>query len=309
MNRFGSLVAALTAAVTMSARDAVPAEEPTRSPLKLLLRSSNPDEQYYQGQPIGVEVYLIDERFHLKAPRGQGKEKKEDGQLQRVTVGTREWPWFKAVAIQVRKVEKEPNGRSGTVPVLEKLDWGQRMETPRPGGHVENQPGYHALVYVLCIEPQVSESLEPGRYILKATWDSAKPPARDMAIWHGRLQAAPVQITIVPARTKQDKGKLAYARAAYYMRHKNPDAALKEALKTEQLLPSHRLWQCYTIAARAYEAKGDIRSAIRYYRKFLEAHKGGNVGRWDYLRMVRRRVEELEAKLKKAPAAGKPANP
>ena len=316
MKRFGTLIAGISVVVTIAAHDGLlmGQQEPSSAPLKLLLHVDYRDDAsrtYYQGEPIAVQVALIDERFHLKGPRREWKEKRKEVESQLLTVGNKEWPWFKGIAIQVEKVKKtkvkkKADGGSSTVPVLQEPDWAKRIVRPRPGAHVKNQPGYHALIYVFSIDLHASESLAVGRYIVKAAWDSTKPPARDMDIWHARLEAKPIQIVIVPARTKEDKGKLAFCRASYYIRLKDFDAALREALKAEELFPSYQLSQCYVIAARAYQGKGDIRSAIRYYRKFLDAHKEANVQRWPYIKRLRQTVKLLEERLNKTPDAGKP---
>ncbi len=293
-----ALLIGSAAIVTASADDVAVAEE-SAPPLRLLLdvKSVGGNQTWCQGEPISLQVGLIDERFHLKEAGEQAEEGEGSSEVQHVIVGSENWPWFRGIAVQVQRVQKEANGELTTEPVLQQLNWQERIVSPDPAGYVSHETGPHALICVLSLEPQVSKSLAPGQYIVKATWDATNAPAGDTDTWRGKLESEPVEISILPATTEEDKGKLAFALAAYYIRHKDFDAALAEALKVEQLLPSYQLSECYAIAARAYEGKGEIRSAIQYYRKFLDAHKDANVERWHYITLIRNKVDVLEAQL------------
>lgn len=299
-------------------------EELEPTPLKLLLHSKNYEggQTYFQGQPIGIQVGLIDKRFHGKAHLKEDKKVKQ--KIQGLTVGSKKWPWFRGLSMRVLRIEDtnsispkiedanvnagriaDANSTPRTVPVLKNLNWPKRMTTPSPGAHVKNDVMYSALVSVFTLEPQISQSLRPGRYILQASWDSTKAPAAKIDIWRGRLEAKAIEITVIAVQTKADKGRLAFGKATYYIRKKDFDLALSQALRVEEFFPSYQLYRCYTIAGRAYQAKGDIRSAIKYYKKFLDVHKNANVNRWIYVRRIRERVAALEAQLKNPPKTGK----
>jgi hypothetical protein len=289
-------------ALTTAAPLAIPAAAPARGPLKLLLHANSGDgtPRFCTGEAISISLSLIDERFHLKRPTQEG-----DGPSERLTVGGEGWSWFKGLAIQILRQRDDEKGRSQPVPVLGDFDWAKHMAIPCPGSWVGTQPGEHALVSVFTLPPAITESLAPGRYILKGTWDSAGAPAPNKSIWRGRLVAEPLEITIRTARSERERAELAYGRGIYFLKHNSVDAALSEALKVEKILPGHRLSQCYVLAARAYEAKGDAPSALRYYRRFLDTHKNIDPDRWPYLVMVRHKVAALEAELKAPPKGGR----
>ena len=290
-----AVLTAITAIVIAQVDNAALATEPEPTlKLRLHVKNVGGSQTWYQGEPINIQVALRDERFHLKRATGQGEEGERSSEAQHVKVGSENWPWFKGLVIQVQKVDKGADNGPTTEPVLRQLNWQERIIGPKPGGYVNNKPGRDALVCVLRLEPQASESLAPGQYIVKAAWDATNAPAGDASTWRGTLESEPVEISIVVATTDEEKGKRAFALAAYYIRNKDFDTALTEALKVEELFPSYQLSECYAIAARAYEGKGETRSAIQYYRKFLDANKDANVQR---ITVVRNRVKVLEAQL------------
>jgi len=271
--------------------------EPVPMRLVLSLKTSDGIQTLSQGEPFTVQVTLADEWFLRATHSEEDQKKKGDGRTGAVTLGTGEWPWFDGLVIRFERIEKQMDGKERTVPVLEDLDWANQINVPRPGSHIENQLLHRPLVCVFSIGPHVSQSLAPGRYVLKAMWDGTKPEAQDMNIWHGRLEAEPMDVIITTARTYEEEGKLAFSRASYYMHQGNYDLALEEALKAEELNPSYGLWHCYDMAARAYQRKGDIKSAAKYYRKFVDAHKDTNPDRYPYILKVRHRLERLEKEL------------
>jgi tetratricopeptide (TPR) repeat protein len=263
--------------------------------IKLLLhiRNSEGGQTFYKGQPITIQVALQDVRFFDKANNEEIKEKLNKGELKAETFGTKEWPWFRGIKIQVQKIEKLSDGTSKATQVLEKIDWLKKLASPA-GAFVNNEPVYNSIVCVLTIEPEISQTLESGQYTFKAKWDSNEPNSPKDGIWQGRLETESVVITIASAQTNEEIGKLAFTKASYYLVKKNYDSALKEALIVEKVFPSYNLSQCYDIIARIYEEKGDVKWALEYYNKFLQANKDANEQRWDYIIIVKNKVRILE---------------
>jgi len=302
MRRLRSATVSGTLAFFVSGCFAVLATEPRPEvPLRLTLHVKNEEGKplFYQGQPISIQVALVDQRLHLKPPAHE-KEDQENEKVERFTVGTKEWPWFNGLTLRIERIIKNTKGSTGREPVLEKLDWKKRMVSPRPGGYVGNEPGYDALIAVFELDLNTSQSLEPGQYVIKAIWNSANPPADKLPVWHGKLEAEDATTTIAAAETLEDRGKVTFSRAAYHMRHKDYENAIANALETERLFPSYQLYGCYDVAARVYEAKGDLKSALHYYRKYAEAHKDANPQRWPYILQLRERIKSLESQLKQS---------
>ena len=100
-------------------------EEPANT-LKLSLYSKNSEggQTYVQGQPFYIEVGLRDERFHGKAPLKEENKVKQG--IRGVTVGTKEWPWFRGLSMRLSRIE-DSEGISRRVPVLKKLNWPKQM--------------------------------------------------------------------------------------------------------------------------------------------------------------------------------------
>jgi hypothetical protein len=269
--------------------------------LQLNLRAANLEggQTFYQGQSIGVQVGILDKRFFGKTHVPEVQQRIEKGEVKVETLGTKDWPWYRGITIHVQRIEKIGDGKVKATPALEKLGWQQRLDSPAKGVSVTNQPLYSSLVCVFTIEPEISQTLTPGQYTIRAIWDSNQPSAPRKGIWKGKLETEPVEIAITAAQTDEDKGKLAYLNAGYYMRKKNYDAAIRQALTTEKVFPSYRDSMCYAIAAEAYQAKGDIKSALEYYKRFLRANSGANEQRWFYITQVKDRVRALEESLSK----------
>ena len=287
------------------------AETQTEVPLRLRLQVHGEMGKplFYQGQPISIQVALVDQRFHLKPPAHE-KEDQEKEKVERFTVGTKEWPWFNGLALRIERIVKNTKGSTGREPVLEELDWKKQIILPRPGGYVGNEPGYDALIAVFELDLNTSQSLEPGQYIVKVVWDSTNTPADALRVWHGRLEAdEEVAMEIVAAKTPEERGKVAYTRAIVYMRHKDYENAITNALETERLFPSYQLYGCYKVAARAYDAKGDLKSALHYYRKYAEAHKDANPQRWPYILRLRERIKSLESQIKQSESSPQQVKP
>lgn len=280
-------------------------------PLKLTLHVKNEEGKtlFYQGQSISIQVALIDKRLHLK-PAAYEKEDPGKEPFERFTVGTKEWPWFNGLTPRIERIVKNTKGSTGREPVLEKPDWKKQIILPRPGGYVGNEPGYDALIAVFELDLNTSQSLEPGQYIVKAVWDSTNTPADALRVWHGHLEAdEEVTMEIVAAETPEERGKVAYTRAIIYMRHKDYENAITNALETERLFPSYQRYGCYKVAARAYEAKGDLKSALHYYRKYAEAHKDANPQRWPYILQLRERIKSLESQIKQSESSQQQVKP
>ena len=164
-----------------------------------------------------------------------------------------------------------------------------------------NEPGYDALIAVFELDLNTSQSLEPGQYIVKVVWDSTNTPADALRVWHGRLEAdEEVAMEIVAAETPQERGKLACTCALWYLGHKEYDKAIASAQQAEEMSPAYRGHECYHVAAIAYDAKGDLKSALHYYRKYAEAHKDANPQRWPYILEVRRTIKHLESQIKQS---------
>jgi len=278
-------------------------DQPDSVPLKLILHAKNSDgsQTYLQGEPLNIAVFLQDERFSGKMTSMEDSNDAGKWERKPVTVGTEQYPWFRGLTIHVQRIVNEVDGVMKKVPLLEDLDWATKMIIPRPGAHINNQPSYHSLTCVFAIDPDTSQSLTPGRYIFEANWDGAKPPARDMDIWHGTVKAQSVETVIVPVRTDEEAGRVAFACASHYINQGDIDSGLKQALRAEELCPSYKQWGCYDMAARAYQRKGDIKSAAKYYRKFVDAHKDTNPDRYPYILKVRHRLERLEKELDDSP--------
>jgi len=264
--------------------------------LRMILHCSRSrrEKPYYQGEPIDLSVAIQDERFFDKTV--SVADINEIGNKP-VTMGAKGWPWFRGLTMKIDRVEKPAGGETKMVPVLEELDWSKHIISPLSGAGISNQPLQYSLRCSFRIDPNISESLVPGQYVVTAIWDSTEGPARDLNVWHGRLEAEPVEITIKRAEGNKELGMLAFSRACYYIREEDYDSALREALETEKLYPSSNSFSCYTTAAVAYHEKGDTRSEIKYYRKYLDAHKDSNPQRNPFIRRVRNRVENLERQL------------
>jgi len=269
------------------------------SSLKMILHCSGSAQgkPYYQKEPIALSVGIQDERFFDKAV--SVADINESGKKP-FTMGTSEWPWFRGLTMKIDRIEKPAGGETKMVPVLEELDWSKQITSPLSGAGISNQPVQYSLICSFLIDPNTSESLVSGQYVVTAVWDSTEGPARNLNVWHGRLEAEPVEITIKRAETKEELGMRAFSRACYYIREKDYDSALREALETEKVYAGCESFRCYTIAAMAYHEKGDIKSEIKYYRKYLDAHKDSNPQRNPYIRRVKNRVENLERQLDNA---------
>lgn len=266
------------------------------------------EKTLFQGQPINMQIILQDNRFLGKENMPKVQQKLEKGEIKPKTFGTRDWPWFRGITIQVQKIEKLSDDKIQAIPVLEKIEWLKKLDSPAAGGSVDNQPLYNAIRCSFAIESEISQTLASGQYIFKAKWDSNEPNAPKDGIWQGKLETKPVEITIAIAKTNKDKGKLAYIKAIQYMRKKNYDAAIQEALITEKMSPGYQNSTHYTIAARAYQAKKDLKSAVKYYKKFLQANEGASEQRWFYIRRVKERVKVLEEMLNQTNNAEVPKN-
>jgi hypothetical protein len=277
-------------------------EKTANVPLRVTLHVKQDGESlFYQGQPISIQVGVIDERLHLKRPaKGEGDEEEEE--ITPFTVGTKDWPWFTGLSLQIERIVEAPEGETTREAVLENVDWKTRLVSPRPEGYVGNQPDYSALIAVFVLDPKTSQSLDPGQYVVKVTWKSTEPPADAMPIWHGQLEAEEGKITIAAAETPEEQGKLAYVCATYYMSNKDYEKAIAYALETERLFPSYQLYWCYNIAATAYDARGELGSALEYYRKFSNAHKDANPERFPYILQVREAIKRLESQLEQGEA-------
>lgn len=274
------------------------------TPLELSLRIADPDDgkpHVLEGQTIGIEVYLRDERLHLKSEEELAKEHGAK-EVTPVPVGTKEWPWFRGLSLTVERLVVSPDGAVTRVPVLEKLQWSALITSPGQDGQVRAHAGKHALLCVFELDPATSQGLMPGRYVVRATWKSTVPPADKMAIWHGELKTQDAEITVSVPQSAEEKAKVAYSQGLYYMRRNEFDKAAEQAVKAYELFPSYKLSSCCDLAGRAYEAKGDLASALKYYRVFAEAHKDANPGRFPYILKIRQKIATLE---KQTEGAGK----
>jgi len=137
----GDLIAATDKHHILEASGHASVSEEPATPLRLLLHSRNAEggQTYLQGEPIAIQVGLIDKRFHGKAHLKDDKKVKQT--IQGLTVGSKKWPWFRGLSMRLLRVE-DPNGGGGkmadpnstprTVPVLKNLNWPQRMRAAKP---------------------------------------------------------------------------------------------------------------------------------------------------------------------------------
>jgi tetratricopeptide (TPR) repeat protein len=262
-------VAEIEASLIIDANGVIDNREPATMKMNLRCSGSEKEKPCYKGAPLTLSVSIKDECYFDKRNSVVDINEVDSKPF---TMGTKDRPWFRCLNIKINRVETSAGDETKKVPVLEELDWFKYI-TWTTEASLRNQPVLDHLRCSLRIDPNISESLVSGQYVVTAVWDSKKESALDLKVWRGRLEADPVEITIKNAEGNKEQGMLAFARGAYHLRKKDYDSALRDALKVEKLYPSYGDFSCYTIAATAYDRKRDFKSAIEYYQKYLDAHK------------------------------------
>ena len=230
--------------------------------------------EFYQGEPVFISVGI--RRLKMEA---------NDIPPERtVPIGTPEIPWYRHVSIQLYRIEKAPatEGAQGPQAPADrpfKKVWLPDVRVGLSG----SQPRKHELRVneaarsSWCIDPVTTGKLRPGRYVIQANFDTIEKEEADRHIFHVRRQSHEIVIVVNEPQGSHAKADVLSAQAKYLMIHRQYDDEIKLLKQVLELDPARKGIHCRL--GRAYELKGNIDTAIKEYRTYVQWVRSLNLAR------------------------------
>jgi len=252
-----------------------PTPPPPVSELRLGLRCENGfagPEVFLRGQPLCVTVSIVDNRFHMKSRAAI--EKRELSGEKPVRIDAGQGLWYRGLELFMSKRQGPALSEKDEVMILPPSAWPgfisakelKRQEKTK-GRLIRDD----VLMVTYRVPADVTNGLVEGRYIIRAMWHGQA--TADGQSQDERLGAPRVELSLTSPASSQDRAAVALSNAAYYgVDQEDWRKSLLWALRTEKERPELGSWQCYWLAGTACESLGRVRSAIRYYRKYVEVN-------------------------------------
>ena len=206
-----------------------------------------------QGEPI---------RIRLELSRRSAQPPKASAPL-RLALTDRRWIDY----VELRFFQRLIRAERAT---LQRFDWRQAIPRDQLAAVMARELGAEPLVVSFTVPPAVSARLKPGRYAVRAAYDTRQAAARD--IWRGRAPAQPLQITILPAKAPAAKATRLRSQSDYaFSDQKDFAKAEKLAQRASRLAPKDA--DAWFSLAQARSANGKFKPAVAAYEKFLALTK------------------------------------
>ena len=272
--------------------------------------------EFYQGEPIFIHAGI----------RRTDVDTNDIPRQEALQIGTEKLPWYQNVSFYVYKVEEVPLPKAvppsptTTPSTPERAKQGLAADKqPAPPPTIKKTLLKNVAVKLVrlpskkhklkvneaarsswAIDPISTSALLPGKYVIVATFDTTQRKESHPQIFHGKYQSKKVTIVINRPKTDQAKAEILVAQATYSGRHQKYDDQIKLLTQASKLNPARGDIHC--ALGRAYELEGDIKTAIREYRAYVEWVRSLNLPRTaeddrnDHADIIEQMVEIMEQK-------------
>lgn len=270
--------------------------------------------EFYQGEPIFIHAGI----------RRTDVETNDIPRQETLRIGTEKLPWYKNISFYVYKLEEVPLPKAvppsptTTPSTPERAKQGLTADKqPAPPPTIKKTLLKNVAVKLVrlpskkhklkvnkaarsswAIDPNSTSNLSCGKYVIEATFDTTQRKELHPHIFHGKYRSNGVIVVINKPEGDHVKAEVLVAQATYSGRHQKYDDQIKLLRQAWKLNPARGDIHCGL--GRAYELKGDIKTAIREYRAYVEWVRSLNLPRTaeddrnDHADIIERMVENME---------------
>lgn len=257
-------------------------------------------DEFYQGEPICGNAGI----------RRQNTGETTMKSLLRV--GTKDLPWYENVTFTVHKTEElpaEPAKKNeigdDEVPAdaAEKkvLLRNVKVELLEYLTSKKHELRVNQMVNsTWAISPDVTSKLPAGKYVIQAVFDTTDKRESHPKILHVRLVSNEVTIVVnEPPKDGSAKAEILKAQARYLQFQRKYDDVIRLLEQVRRIDPARK--DIYSHLGRAYELQGNLESAIREYRAYVnwarKQPRTGKGGPHDHADAIESTIKALEKKL------------
>jgi hypothetical protein len=280
---------------------------------KYFLEEENPEGSYFiyyylQGMPILTHVVL--ENVDAAQWRSKYYDELSKGiippeDFKKIKIGTKSFIWQKAIYFIVEKII-DANKREL---LFKERDWFKSLcsigkEKVKLLGKLDKGTVYpkYAIGSSWIIDLGIPSKLTPGKYQIKAVYDTTTPELKNEDIYHGKVESKPIIVIVKQAKTKKDKAKLKSTLATYFFHEKNWKKSIIYAQETLKLDPNNN--DAFFILAQVYEKTAHFEKAIFYYEQAAKTYVPVGPCDVDYpefiksviIKSLKKRLKEQKAK-------------